>query len=142
MFKLFTDASKHSYSGILHKEEVPKGVNKVPNLVPIAYLSGSFGKMQQLWNTSQKECYAVYRSIQKLSFYLAGTKCIEYCEHKPFTPIFTMGMSSPVPDCWALELQLFDIQFNHILGKRNMVADAISRLRTLGLTKQWQHRPG
>ena len=64
LFKLFTDASKLSYSSILHQEEVPKEVNVVSNLVPIAYFSGSFSKMQQLWNTTQKECYAVYRSIQ------------------------------------------------------------------------------
>ena len=42
-------------------------------------------------------------------------------------------MSSPVLDRWALELQQFDIRFQHIQGKRNVVADAISRVRTLGL---------
>ena len=45
-FKLFTDASKHSYSGILHQEEVPEKANTVPNLVPVAYFSGSFSKTQ------------------------------------------------------------------------------------------------
>ena len=42
-------------------------------------------------------------------------------------------MSSPVLDHWALELQQFNIQFKQISGKKNVVADAISRLRTLGL---------
>ena len=42
-------------------------------------------------------------------------------------------MSSPVCDCWILELQQFDIQFQHICGKKNVVTDAISRLRTLDL---------
>ena len=58
-FKLITDVSKHSYSGILYQEEVSDQANAVPNLVPIAYFSGSFSKTQQLWNTSQKECYTV-----------------------------------------------------------------------------------
>ena len=132
-FKLFTDASKHSYSGILHQEEVPKEVNRVPNLVPVAYFSGLFSKMQQLWNTTQKECHTVYRLNQKFSFYLAGTKCTLYCDQKPLAPFFTMGMSRLVLDCWALELQQFNIQFEHISGKKNVVADIISRLRTLGL---------
>ena len=44
-FKLFTDTSKHSYSVIIHH---------------IEYFSGSFSKTQQLWNTTQKECYAIY----------------------------------------------------------------------------------
>ena len=44
-------------------------------------------------------------------------------------------MSSPVLDRWALELQQFDIKFQHIHSKPNAVADAISRLKTLGLYK-------
>ena len=44
MFKLFTDASKHSYSGVLHQEGAPNEVNTVPKIVPIAYFSGSLGK--------------------------------------------------------------------------------------------------
>ena len=42
-------------------------------------------------------------------------------------------MSSPVLDRWALDLQQFNIKLQHIQGKKNVVANAISRLRTLGL---------
>ena len=66
-------------------------------------------------------------------FYLMGTKCTLYCDHKPLAPFFTTGMSSPVLDHWALELQQFDIQFEHKSGKKNVVADIICQLRTLGL---------
>ena len=90
-FMLFTDASKHSYSGI-HQEETPNQSGLKVNLIPIAYFSGSFDKAQQLWRTTQKECYAVYQSIQKIVFYLAGTKCMLYCDHKPVVPFFTTGM--------------------------------------------------
>ena len=44
-----------------------------------------------------------------------------------------MGMSSPLLDHWSLELQQIDIQLEHISGKKTVVANAISRLRTLGL---------
>ena len=74
LFTLFTDASKHSSSGILHQEEISDQLQVKPNLVPIAYFSGTFSKTQQPWNTTQKECYTVYWSIEKFSFYLAGTK--------------------------------------------------------------------
>ena len=104
----------------------------VPNLDSIAYFSGSFSKTQ-LWNTTHKECYTVYRLIQKFSFYLAGIKCTLYCDHKSLAPFFTTGMSSLVLDHWALKLQQFNIQLKHILGKKNMVADMISRLSILGL---------
>ena len=59
-FKLFTDTSKHSYSGILHQEKMSNVSGTEASLIPIAYFSGSFSRTQQLWNTTQKECYAVY----------------------------------------------------------------------------------
>ena len=76
----------------------------------------------------QKECYAVYRSVQKYAFYLTGTNCTLFCNHKPLTPFFTTGMSSHVLDQWALELQQFSVKFEHIQGKKDVVADVISRL--------------
>ena len=60
-YKLFTDSSKCSDSGILHQEKE----GQPHTLIPIAYFSGSFGRTQQLWNTTQKECLAVYKSIQR-----------------------------------------------------------------------------
>ena len=95
--------------------------------------SGSFSRTQQLWNTTKIGCYAIYQSIQKFALYLAGTKCTLYCDHKPLAPFFTMAMSSSVLDRWALELQQFNIKFQHIQGRKNVVADAISWLRTLGM---------
>ena len=75
-FMFITDVSKHSYSGILHQEETPNQSGAEINLIPIAYFSSSFSRTQQLWNTTQNECYIVYQSIQKFVFYLAGTKCM------------------------------------------------------------------
>ena len=128
--------SKHSYSDILQQEETPHHLGAEVNLIPIVCFSDSFGRTQQLWNTTKKECYTVYRSIQKFAFYLAGTICTLYCDHKPLTPFFTTNMSSPMLDRWVLELQQLDIEFQHIQGNRNIDADAISRLRTLGLYKE------
>ena len=59
MFKLFTDASKHSYSSVLHQEETPDKTNAVPKLVLIAYFSSPFSKTQQLWNTTQTELHSL-----------------------------------------------------------------------------------
>ena len=71
--------------------------------------------------------------IQKFSFYLTGTDCTLYYNHKPLTPFFTTGMSSHVLDQCSLELQQFNMRFECIQGKKNMVADMISRLRMYGL---------
>ena len=62
-FKLFTDTSKHSYSRIPHQEKEGKQKADEPELTPITYFSGTFNKTQHLWNTTQKECYTIYKSV-------------------------------------------------------------------------------
>ena len=85
-FKLFADTSKHSYSRILHQWKEGQADTDEPELIAIAYFSGTFNKTQQLQNTTQKECYAVYRSVQKFSFCLTGTNCTLYHDHNHLTP--------------------------------------------------------
>ena len=130
-FKLFTDTPNYSYSGILHqaKDEEPA------QLIQIAYFSGSFNHTQQLWNVTQKECYAVYRSFNKFSFDHTGAECTLYCDHKPLAPFLTTGMKSKTMDRWAHELQQYNIKFQHVAGKDNVIADAISHLKTANLYK-------
>ena len=111
-FKLFTDASKHSYSGILHQEKEEQADTDEPELIPIAYFSGIFNKTQQLWNTTQKECYAVYQSVQKFAFYLTGTDCTLCCEllissiflyYRNVKPCFRlMGIRTTSVQQWSL----------------------------------------
>ena len=83
LFKLFTDTSKHSFPWVLHQEKSYYVPGTEASLIPIAYFSGSFSRTQQLWNTTKKECYAVYQSVQKFAFHLAGTECTLCCDHKP-----------------------------------------------------------
>ena len=90
--------------------------NTEANLIPIAYFSGTFGRTQELWNTTQKECYTVYQSIQKFAFCLTGANCTLFYDHKPVAPVLPTGMSNPVLDRWAVELQQFNIKFQHIQG--------------------------
>ena len=47
-------------------------------------------------------------------------------------------MSSHVLGRWALELQQFSIKFNHIEGKKNVVVNSISRLKTSNLYRKHQ----
>ena len=65
--------------------------------------------------------------------YYASAECMLYCNHKPWAPFFTTGMASPTLDMWAQELQQFNIKFQHIQEEKDVVADMISQLRTLGL---------
>ena len=68
----------------------------------------SFNKHSNLWNVTQKECYALYRSINKFSFYLTGAKCTLCCDHKPLAPFLMTGMKSKTIKRWGLKLQQYN----------------------------------
>ena len=93
-YLLFTDVSKFCYSGVLTQastedsneallkiltSEAPSKVlnlkhrtlNLNPNVIhPVAYISGSFSQSQCRWPVITKECFSVFMSIKKCSFYL------------------------------------------------------------------------
>ena len=60
-YVIHCDASKYSYSGIL--QQTRPGTEE---LAPVAYFSGNFDKTQVKWNITEKEAYAIYKSVKKL----------------------------------------------------------------------------
>ena len=131
-FRLFTNASNQSYSSILNQAQ-----GKDPSqLIPIAYFSGCFNRTQQLWNVTQKECYAVYKSINKSSFYLTGAEGTLYCNHKLLAPFLLTDIKSKTMNRRALKLQQYNIKFQQIAGKDNIIADVISHLKTVNLYEE------
>ena len=127
-YVIHCDASKYSYSGIL--QQTRPGTEE---LAPVAYFSGNFDKTQVKWNITEKEAYAIYKSVKKFAFYITGAKTTVFSDHKPLKNFFRGGMNIPKLDRWSLELQEFDISIEFIQGKLNTVADVISRLKNEGL---------
>ena len=94
------DASKFCYSGVLiqvstaDSNEAPMKIltSKTPltsiesqtqdlqlasNVVhPVVYISGSFSQSQCGWSVITKECFSVFMSIKKCSFYLQNTNLL------------------------------------------------------------------
>ena len=77
-YTLFIDASNYAYSDILTQAGDGPG-----DLRHIAYTSDSFPVMQQRWSATEKEAFAVYKSVSKFNLYLSGAQCILHCDHKP-----------------------------------------------------------
>ena len=71
--------------------------------------------------------------MQHFDYYLSGMKCTLCCNHKPLEPFLSRGMEIAKLDRWAMLLQDYDITIVHIKGKDNILADAISRLRTIDI---------
>ena len=125
------DASKYSYSGIL--QQTRPGTEE---LAPVAYFSGNFDKTQVKWNITEKEAYAIYKSVKKFTFYTTGAKTMVFSDHKPLRNFFEGGMIITKLDRWSLELQEFNISLEFIQGKLNTITDIISHLKNGGLYEE------
>ena len=130
-YVIHCDASKYSYLGIL--QQTRPGAEE---LAPVAYFSGNFEKTQVKWNITEKEAYAIYKSVKKFAFYKTGAKTTVFSDHEPLKNFFEGGINITKLDRWSLELQEFDISLEFIQGKLNTVADVISCLRNEGLYQE------
>ena len=131
-YVIHCDTSKYSYSGIL--QQTRPGTEE---LAPVAHFSGNFDKTQVKWNITEKEAYAIYKSVKKFAFYITGVKTTIFSDHKPLKNFFEGGMNITKLDRWSLELQEFDISLEFIQGKLNTVADVISCLKNGGLYMEY-----
>ena len=127
-YVIHCDASKYSYSGILQQTRP-----SMEELVPVADFSGNFDKTQVKWNITEKEAYAIYKSVNKFTFYITGAKTMVFSDQKPLKNFFEGGMNIIKLDTWSLELQEFDISLEFMQGKFNTVTDVISHLKNGGL---------
>ena len=103
---------------------------------PVAYFSGKFTAQNRSWCATEKEAYAVLKSIQRFDYYLRGAKCTLQCDHKPLELFLTRGMKIAKLNRWVMLLQEYHITFVHIRGKDNILTDAISRLHTIKIYKE------
>ena len=62
---LYTDASNNAYSGILCQP-----VDNNQDIRPVAYFSGTFTAQNRSWCVTEKEVYAVLKSMQCFNYYL------------------------------------------------------------------------
>ena len=108
-------------------------INSDQDIRPVAYFSGTFTAQNRSWCATEKEAYAILRSVQCFDYYLQGAKCTLCCNHKPLEPFLSRGMKIAKLDRWSMLLQEYYITFVHIKGMDNIFADAISRLCTLDI---------
>lgn len=122
-FKLNVDASDVAVGGVLFQED-EDGINH-----PICYFSKKFNKHQRNYSTIEKETLALLLALQHFDVYLNVVKfpILVYTDHDPLRFIHRMKNSNQRLLRWSLSLQEYDLVINHIRGKDNIIADALSR---------------
>ena len=71
---------------------------------PVAYFSGTYTAQNKSWCVTEKETYAMLKSVQRFNYYLRGTKCTLRHDHKPLEPFLSRGMKIAKFDRWAMVL--------------------------------------
>ena len=116
---LMTDASDYGIGGYLYQQ-----VGDDKQLV--ALVSKSLTKPQLKWSTIQKEAFALYYCCTYLDALLRDRKFTILTDHKNLT--FIEKEKNEMVGRWRMALQELDYTIGYIQGKKNDIADAMSRL--------------
>ena len=128
-YTLYTDASKYGWAGVLTQLHTTVIDGKAITADhPVAYVSGLFRGSQINWAALTKEAYAIYMSVKKLSFYLTDAEVLLKSDHLPLKKFLQKNTLNNKVNNWAMELEAFNIKFQHISGKTNILADTLSCL--------------
>ena len=101
---------------------------------PIGYWSRSLNKAEQNYTVTEQECLAVVWACQILRPYLEGAPFTIYTDHQALKWLLGLTDTSGRLARWRLRLSEFDLSIEYKKGKKNTIADAISRLPTDGET--------
>ena len=95
---------------------------------PVSYVSGLFHGSQINWATLTKEAYTIYMSVKKSIFYITGHEIMLRSDHLPLKNFLRKMTLNCRVNNWSTEIESFNINFVHISGKDNVLADTRSRL--------------
>ncbi|CAF4068596.1 unnamed protein product, partial [Rotaria sordida] len=119
-FKLQTDASGDGIGAVL-LQITPNGDR------PLAYMSKKLTKTQTNWPTIEQECYAIVQAIDKWDKYLRGHEFILETDHEPLVHFTNKEQLNKRCERWRLKLAEYRFKVKHIQGKKNNMADYLSR---------------
>ena len=95
---------------------------------PICYISGQFRGSQLNWAALTKEAYAIYMSVQRLSFYVRDAEVTIRSAHLPLKKFLNKQTMNSKVNNWVVELEQFRFHLEWIPGSQNLLADSLSCL--------------
>ena len=134
LYTLYTDASKYCWAGVLTQPHITTIDGKSTTTDhPVAFVSGLFRGSQLNWAALTKKVFTIYMSVKKLSLYLTDAQILLRSDQKPLEKFLQKIMLNSKVNNWAMELEVFNIQFDYIKGSNNILADTLSCLMTIDL---------
>ena len=121
-FHLYTDSSLYAVGCCLSQ------IDELGNEHPIAYGSHKLTPAQSNWSTNEQQAFAILWALNRFHDIIFGAHVIIKCDHDPLKYLLQNTTQSPKLTRWALSIQQFDIEIQHIKGAKNVVVDGLSRI--------------
>ena len=125
---LYTDASGYAGGLVITQYQLVDG-NPRPVEVPIIYDSFTFSVAERKYHTYKRELCAMVKFASKYYYLLQNPnqEAIIHTDHKPLVHFLESSLHDGIYGHWAAKLRELYIKIMHIKGKRNTVADGLSR---------------
>lgn len=125
-FTLYVDASSQGIGAVLMQLDNEKILH------PVSYFSMKLKSPQKNYSTVELETLALVKSLEKFQCYLYNhPRPIRiFTDHNPLTFLHKMQNTNQRLLRWALFLQQYTLDIQHVRGRDNILADTLSRIHT------------
>jgi len=135
-YHLMTDASLHALGGVLFQlSDSPVGTNLTPATRPemriIMFISKRFLPAETRYSTTEREALAILRCLEEVRWLVLGSPFSAkiYTDHKALLGLLQKDDAHGRIVRWQVRLAEYDVEYIHIPGKENVLADGMSRMR-------------
>lgn len=130
-FNVTVDASQLGCGAVISQEI--EGIDR-----PIQFISRTFKKGETNKAIIEKELLAIHFALKTFRPYLYGQQFVVYSDHKPLIYLFKLKNPSSKLMRIKMDLEEYDFVIEHIKGKDNVVADALSRISIKDLFETYE----
>ncbi len=120
-FILETDASQHHVAAVLLQYD-DEGVPRT-----IGYYSKKLKPAEVRYSTTNRESLDIVLACRQFKHQSCCTKFIIRTDHQSIVSVFRQRTKSPRMDRWMLEMRDYRFKIEYKMGKKNIVADQLSR---------------
>ena len=124
----YSDASKFCGGLCITQFQTPYGGGK-PIEVPLLFDSFPFSATEVKYPTYKRELFVMVKFALKYDYFLRDPRLpgILHTDHKPLSTFLTTDIHDGIYGTWASKLQTLHCKIQYIPGRRNGVADGLSR---------------
>ena len=134
-YHLFTDACGTGLGAVLKQKQDGE-------LKTIGFYSYKLKDNEKNYSVIELETYAIVRACLHFAAYLRGASMTIHTDHRALKFLAQMKNSSPRLMRWAMTMQPYSYSVEHIPGKDNIEADALSRTWDDGIPTSGPFRGG